>query len=196
MTLNFETTNLNQIIDELDSLYRALAEKKGVQVELRPAEKFPDVWPLFNYTSTRNNFNLHAQNYYQLMLNTSDNFKLWTASLEEKIIAAAIVGYYGNTVTYLHGASDYRYREIMAPNLLQWQIIKRAKSQNYKYYDFHGIAPQGQPNHPWVGITRFKKGFGGKEIAYPGTFDFIYQPEWYRIYKIFRKLNLLFKKNK
>jgi len=38
----------------------------------------------------------------------------------------------------------------------------------------------------WEGITRFKKGFGGKEVSYAGTYDFILNPFWYKIYRLIR----------
>jgi len=37
-------------------------------------------------------------------------------------------------------------------------------------------------------VTRFKKSFNGKEIEYPGAFDLIFQPFWYKIYQIARKI--------
>ena len=46
------------------------------------------------------------------------------------------------TVTYAHGASSSKQRELMAPHLLQWESIKRAKEQGFKKYDFYGIAPE------------------------------------------------------
>ena len=102
-----------------------------------------------------------------------------------------MAGFYGDTAVYLHGAFDYDNRQLMAPYLLQWSIILEAQKRNFRHYDFHGIAPAGQLNHPWAGVTRYKLGFGGQAKNYPGTFDFIYQPNWYKLYKIFRKLNKL-----
>jgi lipid II:glycine glycyltransferase (peptidoglycan interpeptide bridge formation enzyme) len=120
--------------------------------------------------------------------------ELWVAeSLNNDIIAANLMVFYGDTATYLHGASNYAFRALMAPNLLQWNLIQEAKKRGFKYYDFHGIAPNENPKHPWAGVTRFKKGFGGEIANYPGTYDFIYETGWYKIYKLFRKINRLIK---
>lgn len=175
-----------------------VAERHGVTV--REEDNWQKVWPLFQKTAKRDKFSLHPKNYYQKMVGNSDIIRMWTADYKGKIVAANIVTYFGDTVTYVHGASDYEYRSVMAPFLLQWEIIKQAQlvkysnNQIFKYYDFHGIAPTNRKDHPWYGITRFKKGFGGKVIHYPGTFDFVYQPASYNLYKFLRKLNLFLRK--
>jgi len=164
-----------------------LAQKHNLQI--KESIDFNLAWPIFQQTGKRDRFGLRGQNYYQTMLKTVPNIKLLIAQKDETIIAANLIGYYGDTVTYLHGASTDDQRQVMAPYLLQWQAILQTKAQGYKYYDFHGIAPDNHPNHAWAGITRFKKGFGGQLVCYPGTYDFIYEANWYKLYKIFRKLN-------
>ena len=71
----------------------------------------------------------------------------------------------------------------MAPYLLQWQQILEAKKRGCAEYDFWGINEK-----KWPGVTRFKKGFSGKEVGYPGAFDLIFQPIWYSLYKIVKKI--------
>ena len=75
----------------------------------------------------------------------------------------------------------------MAPYVLQWFEITRAKNDGFKYYDFWGIAPNDDPKHPWAGVTRFKKGFGGIIVEYGGTWE--KGVSWkYNLYRILRKL--------
>jgi lipid II:glycine glycyltransferase (peptidoglycan interpeptide bridge formation enzyme) len=71
----------------------------------------------------------------------------------------------------------------MAPYLLQWEIIKKAKAAGCKYYDFFGIDEK-----KWPGVTRFKHGFSGEEIKYPGTFDMIFNLTSYNLYRILRAI--------
>jgi lipid II:glycine glycyltransferase (peptidoglycan interpeptide bridge formation enzyme) len=71
----------------------------------------------------------------------------------------------------------------MAPYLLHWQIMKEGKSSGYKYYDLNGVDEQ-----KWPGVTRFKLGFGGAIINYPGTFDLVFNKTWYNVYKILRMM--------
>jgi lipid II:glycine glycyltransferase (peptidoglycan interpeptide bridge formation enzyme) len=170
-----------------------LAEKNEINIERAKETDFDQAWPLFEQTGSRDKFKLHPKSYYQKMLASLPRVELWLAKKDNAIIAANLIGFFGDTVTYLHGASDYNCRQLMAPYLLQWTVIKEAKARGFKYYDFHGIAPSENPNHPWAGITRFKKGFGGQPTDYAGTFDFIYEKNWYKLYKLFRKLNRLIK---
>jgi lipid II:glycine glycyltransferase (peptidoglycan interpeptide bridge formation enzyme) len=112
--------------------------------------------------------------------------KLLVAKYNNRIIALSIICFFNNTATYLHGGSSNQNRNVMAPFLLQWQAIKKAKEQGCVYYDFYGIDEK-----KWPGVTRFKKGFNGQNINYIGTFDLIYSPVYYWIYKIARFIRRL-----
>ena len=173
-----------------------LAEKKGVTVREARNDEFEVLWELMRNTCERDGFRLHGKEYYREMLKSdlgvvisdSDNsnhqsliIKLFFAEYEGKVIAANIIAFFGDTVTYVHGASADKYRNVMAPYLLQWHCIKTAKEQGYKYYDFYGID-----ENKWPGVTRFKKGFGGEELQYPGTFDAVFGEGWYNMYKALR----------
>ncbi len=164
-----------------------LAEKKGVKiVETQDfASRFDEFWSLMDQTKERDGFRLHNKEYYKKMLEI--NFiKLYLAEYKGKIIAGNIISFFGDTVTYIHGASSNKYRNVMAPYLLQWQVIKKAKTQGFKYYDFYGIDEK-----KWPGVTRFKRGFSGDKINYPGTFDLVFNKFWYNIYKIARAVRRL-----
>ena len=65
--------------------------------------------------------------------------------------------------------------------------IHKAQAQGYKYYDFYGIDEK-----KWLGVTKFKKGFGGNEINYLGTYDLIYNKFLYNIYIVLRKIKRMF----
>ncbi|MFA5024000.1 MAG: peptidoglycan bridge formation glycyltransferase FemA/FemB family protein [Patescibacteria group bacterium] len=161
-----------------------LAEKKGVKVALGSAADISEFWRLMSLTGNRDNFRLHSKKHYQALLDFNAEFiKLFFASYEGKNIAAGIFCFSGDKVTYLHGASDNEYRNVMAPYLLQWELIKQARRAGYRYYDFFGIDEKR-----WPGVTRFKLGFGGREVNYPGTFDIVFRPGLYGLYKLVRKV--------
>lgn len=146
-------------------------------------------------TADRHGFSLHDQAHYRRMLRTLDGehgnpaAELWVAGQEgEPPLAAAITVHWGDTVTYVHGASDPAFKHLMAPHLLQWRMALNARDLGYRYYDFWGIAPANQPKHPWAGFTRFKEGFGGYPLEYVGAYDLVQQPGWYHLYRAYRRL--------
>ena len=161
-----------------------LAEKKGVEITHGRATDQDKAawWRLISATGRRDAFKLHGRKYYERLLALSF-IELWQAVYQGEVLAMAIVAKYGDTATYVHGASADSQRQLMAPYLLHWQVINLAKDQGLKYYDFYGIDEV-----KWPGVSRFKEGFGGQKLAYAGTFDLVFKPVYYRVYQILRKI--------
>ena len=168
-----------------------LAARKGVVVnEIKKsdpnfAKHFASFYDLISLTAKRDKFFIHSKKYY---LNLIDGhfIRLFEARQDDVLLAAGLFSFFDKTVTYLHGASSNNKRELMAPYLLQWELIKLAKKEGYAYYDFYGIDAQ-----KWPGVSRFKKGFAGEVYAYPGTFDLIFNKFIYLLYNFSRKLRLI-----
>ncbi len=159
-----------------------LAEKKGIKIKKGNKKNFEKFWRLLIDTAKKNKFSTHSKEYYEKILEIPGT-ELFLAVYRDKIIAANIVLFHNKQVIYLHGASDYNYRKLMAPFLLQWHQILEAKKRGCLEYDFWGIDEK-----KWPGVTRFKKGFGGEELSYNGSYDLVFQPIWYEIYKIARRI--------
>ena len=113
---------------------------------------------------------------------------LYLAEYENLIVAACLNTFFKDTATYYYGASSNLHRNVMAPYLLHWQVIKDAKQKGCKFYDFFGIAPEDAKNHPWSGVTDFKKKFGGQEISYQKPQEFIFKKALYLLYRAYKKL--------
>jgi len=176
-----------------------LAEKKGVNIFEVTEKKvaFDMFYKLLSETSQRNGFNLHPKKYYENMVDmffSSDSKlkqKIFFAEYQGQIIACALVGYFGKRATFLHGASSDEFKNVMAPHLLHWQIIKKAHEDEIKEYDFWGIVTERtdpKKKKQWEGFSRFKMGFGGKVVEYEGAYDMVYKPFMYGLYKIVRKI--------
>lgn len=190
------TKNEDEILAAMSQKTRyniRLAQKKNIKVVKDKNEKyFEAFWQLMQKTGKRDNFQSHAKNYYQKLL-AMGNMELFNAEIDGKIIASVMVAFFGKTAYYLHGASDYDFRDSMAPYLLQWEAIKEAKNRNYQFYDFWGVATPTVNCQPsivncssWAGFTRFKLGFApNTEVtAYPGLYQKTYQPIKYLMYKM------------
>ncbi|KKP35685.1 MAG: Methicillin resistance protein [Candidatus Peregrinibacteria bacterium GW2011_GWA2_33_10] len=166
-----------------------LAEKHGVKVvrvKLTDKPNFDksvdEFYEILKETTGRDGFSGHDKNYYKNMLEIlgEKNFaQMYLAQFEGKTIAGIIVTFFGDTAIYYFGASSNEYRNLMAPYLLQWEAIKDAKKRDLKWYDFLGIAPEDDENHPWKGVTQFKKQFGGKVVNYMPALEKVYKKGWY-----------------
>jgi len=164
-----------------------LAEKKGVNIIIDNT-RLDDFLVLMKATIERDNFFAHGADYYRALANfDSDFIQLILAEYEGRVIAAGLFCFCSPAAVYLHGASSNEFRNVMAPYLLQWAAINRAKSLGLKYYDFYGIDAK-----KWPGVTRFKEGFGGEEVNYAGTFDLVLRPGWYFIYRLLRSIRRTF----
>lgn len=196
--------DLNQTEEELLAAMKPktrynlrLSGKKGVQVAVAKIndENLCAFWQLMEATADRAGIQAHAQHYYSLMLkNLSLEGKeklfarLYFARAEGEVLAANITLFFGDTVTYLHGASSDKRRSFMAPYTLQWRQILDAKSWGAKHYDFWGIDFQNK-NPQWAGFTRFKQGFGGEVVSYASVYDLPVRRRLYEIYKLLKKIN-------
>lgn len=221
----------NQILKEMKQKGRyniKKAEEYGIKIEKTKnpnSKEFNEFWKLTKETTKRDKFSSNPKEYYFNLLKflNSKNIEtyLYSAYFENKIIASAISVFYKNKATYYYGASSNKYRNLMAPYLLQWQMIKDAKYSNMKVYDFLGIYPSYYEEngnyivndsfnrikfkkketvenflnkHNFSGITEFKTKFGGEVINYMGSCDLIYNKFWYFIIKISKKIRKLKRK--
>lgn len=182
-----------EILGEMKSKTRyniRLASKKGVVVNT--TDDPTDFLKLNRETAKRDRFQSHEDAYYKNLIKffadgEEIKLKLLIANYQNQAVAAIILAFYNDTALYLHGASAYEYRNVMAPHLLQWAGIKMAKELGLEYYNFWGIAPKDEPNHPWAGITRFKLGFGGLEVNYVRARETAFAKGWYTLARIAKK---------
>jgi peptidoglycan pentaglycine glycine transferase (the first glycine) len=163
-----------------------LAEKK--RVKINESRKYTDEFVrLTEIMAKRQGILAHPDSYYKKMIETipENILKLYVAEYEEKIVAANLVIFYGNMCTYLHGALDDEYRNIMSPHLLQWRQIQDAKKADCKKYDFGGVKVNNRGGKSWEGVTRFKAGFIAdiKPVEFPGSYDIVINVLKYRLYR-------------
>lgn len=173
-----------------------LARRRGVTVTKRTnAEGVQIFLALCRDVQRRGAFQYHPEPYYRTMLEIlapAGMLTILVAEYQGTPLAAHLLLRFGNTMTYAHGASSNRQRHVMAPVLLQWEGILRAKAAGATRYDFFGIAPFGaSATHPWFGITRFKEGFGGTTEHYFGAADVVTDIVTYRTLEIGRSLRAL-----
>jgi len=162
-----------------------LAQKHKVKIVRsdKNGKDFAAFWKLLEQTSERDKIKSHSKNYYRTMLKLPE-LELVLAYAGDELATANIMATIGKRRIYLHGASNYLLRDKMAPYLLQWEMIRQAKSAGLQYYDFWGVD-----EIKWPGVTRFKQGFAPKKkfTEYIGAYDLVYYKVFYRLYNLIKK---------
>lgn len=93
-----------------------------------------------------------------------------TSKQTPEIIAGAVflrtnnVGYYWQAFTNKEG------RKALSQYKILWEGMTWAKRTGCKIFDMEGIYDERFPNKSWLGFSKFKKKFGGKEVLYPGAY--------------------------
>jgi lipid II:glycine glycyltransferase (peptidoglycan interpeptide bridge formation enzyme) len=107
------------------------------------------------------------------------------ARREGELLASGMLVMEGRRSYYLFSGS--RREERGAPKryasyALQWAMLRLARERGAEEHDLWGIAPaEAGPDHPWYGVGLFKKGFGGREVAWAGSWDVVVDPTLYRL---------------
>ncbi len=164
-----------------------LAEKRGVEISSDRGETAVSEFLRMNReTAGRNRISTHPDRHYRALLESLPvgDLLLLTAWHEGRALAAIVVVFFGDTATYLHGASGDDERGFMAPYLLQWRAMLLARDRGCVRYDFGGVDVSGSAPK-LAGVTRFKTGFARNvdAIGYPGSYDVVLSSSRYRMYR-------------
>ncbi|HSX49301.1 MAG TPA: peptidoglycan bridge formation glycyltransferase FemA/FemB family protein, partial [Candidatus Saccharimonadales bacterium] len=123
-----------------------------------------------NFEKKRFPFFSQQKNIIALHIAFGNNSRILIAESGGKPIAALFILIFDKVAYYMYAASNNEGKKLFAPTLLTWEAILLTKKSGCKIFDFDGIYDERFPLKSWLGFTKFKKGFGGKEIEYPGCF--------------------------
>jgi len=166
-----------------------VAQKHGVTIgENTSDQAFHSYLSLSEETTQRQGFYAHNRTYHQTMWNvmkTNGIAKLFTASYNNEILTAWIIFCFNDTIYYPYGASSRNHREVMAQNLMLWELIRWGKAKGYKKFDLWGaMGPNPDTNDPWYGFHRFKEGYHPELVEFVGSYDLVTNPLLYQLYCI------------
>ncbi len=165
-----------------------LAEKRGVTVEISDTDKsFKTFLKLHFETTERQGFHSHNEKYHQLAWETLRDAGMAqvaiayytpsgasSAYFDKKPLSAWMLYTFKDVLYYPYGGSSVENKEVMANNLLAWEVIKYGQKQGLKSFDMWGaLSADPDPKDPWYGFHRFKSGYGGKLTEYLGTYDLV-----------------------
>ena len=102
---------------------------------------------------------------------------------ENKPVSALVYTSIGNTAITLFSATGNHGRKLRGSYLLRWEMLKKIKESNFKYFDQGGINKKENP-----GGYHFKSGMGGTEAVYMGEFERCESATKYMLIKLAERL--------
>lgn len=194
------TLDLTQSEDDLFSNLKSktrynvrIALKKGVKIVEDSSKKGLKTYQkILKATLQRKGFYLHTPEYFQQMwemMENSDIFHLFHAVYDDTPLVSWIMFKWNDTIYYPYGASRDIHRDVMASNLMMWEMILWGKKQNAKTFDMWGsLGLEPDKSNPWYGFHRFKEGYAGELEKYLGTFDLVLKSPHYQLFTAADKL--------
>lgn len=168
-----------------------LAKKKGVEIFENSSQQGLDIYlKILKATTSRQGFYAHNPDYFQKMwdsLKDSGMMHIFNAVYQQTVLVSWIVFTFNGQLYYPYGASVREYREVMASNLMMWEVIRFGQQLGCRSFDMWGsLGPEPDQKDPWYGFHRFKEGYGGILTEFVGSYDLVLQSG---IYQFFRTLD-------
>jgi lipid II:glycine glycyltransferase (peptidoglycan interpeptide bridge formation enzyme) len=155
--------------------YIRRAKRDGIRTEIIQDPDFMQTFYKYQlYLADKHNFVPFA---YDFLL---QQFKVFVADdqvafvnsyYQDQLLASAFIIFYNSEAVYHYGVSTPANDKWPGSYATQWAAIQEAKKRKCKVYNFWGIAPQDRPDHRFAGVSLFKRGFGGEEVAYLPAHD-------------------------
>jgi len=152
------------------------ADKQGIQVEKSRSEMiFREFHKIQAKTAERQGF--VPPNLKTLLAEREgfgNNIDMYVSKTADGApIAYGMIIRAGKEGDYYEAASTELNRKLPGAYALLWRVMRDLKSEGYERFNLWGIAPPGQPNHRYAGVTTFKTGFGGEVVEYVPAHDMI-----------------------
>lgn len=164
------------------------AEKDEVEVVVSDnLDDFEKFWAVYIETAKRQKFTpySHAYLYNEFKIFLADKQAvLFFGMYKGEIIATAFIIYTANSGFYHHGASVQKFSGISAAELVQWKALQEAKRRGCREYNFWGVVAEDAVKHPWYGLSRFKRGFGGCEEPHVHAQDLPLRPKYWLTFAV------------
>lgn len=81
----------------------------------------------------------------------------------------------GVEAAYFEAASTGLNHKLPGSYALLWQVMQDLKETPCERFNLWGIAPPGQKQHRYAGVTTFKTGFGGEVVEFVPAHDIVIQ---------------------
>ncbi len=96
---------------------------------------------------------------------------------DAEVLAGVLLLFHEHTAYYWLASSTPKGKTLFAPSLLVWEALKLSKKKGCTVFDFEGVEDTRFPEtKSWAGFSKFKNGFGGKEVAFANPLQELFWP--------------------
>jgi lipid II:glycine glycyltransferase (peptidoglycan interpeptide bridge formation enzyme) len=155
-----------------------LSARRGVVVRRAAVEdRSVDVmYRLMRATQARAGFMLRPRRYFEgywRLQHASGQGDFFFAQRGDDVLAGCFVNHLGAKAWYKDGGSSRHHHELMAPYLLQWEVMRWLRQRGVRSYDLVAVPRPAdlREDHPLYGLYRFKSGFNDHITEFVGTWD-------------------------
>lgn len=180
------TKNEEEILKGMrQRLRRALrkAAKNKITVETSTNPNDIDVfYDIQLQTAKRQEFVAFSKDFFKKQFKAfsdDDQVILYTAKLNDEILAQNFMIFYGNEASYHYGVSTELGTRLSGAPLLHMRAMEDARKKGIKRYNFWGIVDEDDTEHRFYGVSVFKRGFGVDELQYTPAHDLVVNSKKY-----------------
>ncbi|MCL5675638.1 MAG: peptidoglycan bridge formation glycyltransferase FemA/FemB family protein [Patescibacteria group bacterium] len=96
---------------------------------------------------------------------------------DTEVLAGVLLLFHDKISYYWLASSTTEGKTLFAPSLLVWEALKLSKKKSCTTFDFEGVKDSRFPEtKSWAGFSKFKNGFGGKEISFASPIQKLFWP--------------------
>jgi peptidoglycan pentaglycine glycine transferase (the first glycine) len=169
--------------------------REGVEVHQGDEGEITTFYRLHAETGGRKGFSPYPERYFADVwraFRPRGSARIFTATYQGEVVSGLFVIAFGDCVYTLAVGWSGRHANRMPNEVLYWEAIRWAKKNGYSWWDFSSIDPRAAaaiadgrplPDELRKTTTFFKLGFGGELVAFPSTYDLVFNPLLRRAYR-------------
>jgi len=153
---------MNEVNSKRRNMIRK-AEKSNIEILVNPLNRMQEFYDIYNNFNKKNHLRSLPFSFFEKIEKTKNTkFDIIWAQHENKVIGITVIAYDKNYAIYWLGIYPEDSPSLGQGEMLQWEAIKRMKTNGCKYYDLCYIEKDRLPH-----IYKFKSGFTQNEVSVP-----------------------------
>lgn len=169
-----------------------LAERAQAEIKtFNPGEApLDDFFALMKTTAGRDGFGIFDHSYYHAYLSamSPDDGFMTVCYLDGKPAAAGLFATHDNQTHYVFAGSSDEYRKIAPAYSVIWSAIKTSQRRGGHIFNFGGVT-ESVKGQNLVGVTGFKRRFGGYQVDRLNPIDMVYNHPRYALFSLYKNLH-------